>query len=226
MKQDFDKLFKAIDDAQILTESELEELIAGFSDEERDMLNAMVATKRAMQRDEAMKSAEGVADEAWEAFEQQNFSDPNIRDNIVHSRPLWHKIAAAVITVVVISGLTVAAVRGNWLRIEKAPEAVVEQAAEPLAVIGSAAVDSVAIGDAPQMEILDDVTLEALLARMAEHYGVMVQFADDALRTMRLHFEWDKSLTLERNVQLLNNFSKLSVSIENEVVIVSKPEEK
>lgn len=226
MKQDFDKLFKAIDNAQILTESELEELIAGFSDEERDMLNAMVATKRAMQRDEAMKSAEGVADEAWEAFEQQNFSDPNNRDNIVHSRPLWHKIAAAVIAVVVISGLTVAAVRGNWLRIEKAPEAVVEQAAEHMVVIGSAAVDSVAIGDAPQMEILDDVTLEALLARMAEHYGVMVQFADDSLRTMRLHFEWDKSLTLERNVQLLNNFSKLSVSIENEVVIVSKPEEK
>lgn len=226
MKQDFDKLFKAIDNAQILTESELEELIAGFSDEERDMLNAMVATKRAMQRDEAMKSAEGVADEAWEAFEQQNFSDPNNCDNIVHSRPLWHKIAAAVIAVVVISGLTVAAVRGNWLRIEKAPEAVVEQAAEHMVVIGSAAVDSVAIGDAPQMEILDDVTLEALLARMAEHYGVTVQFADDALRTMRLHFEWDKSLTLERNVQLLNNFSKLSVSIENEVVIVSKPEEK
>ena len=226
MKQDFDKLFKAIDNAQILTESELEELIAGFSDEERDMLNAMVATKRAMQRDEAMKSAEGVADEAWEAFEQQNFSNLNISDNIVPLRPLWRKIAAAVIAVVVLSGLTVAAVRGNWLRIEKAPEAVVEQAAEHMVVIGSAAVDSVAIGDAPQMEILDDVTLEALLARMAEHYGVTVQFADDALRTMRLHFEWDKSLTLERNVQLLNNFSKLSVSIENEVVIVSKPEEK
>ena len=33
MKQDFDKLFKAIDDAQSLTDSELEELIAGFSDE-------------------------------------------------------------------------------------------------------------------------------------------------------------------------------------------------
>lgn len=226
MKQDFDKLFKAIDDAQSLTDSELEELIAGFSDEERDMLNVMVATKRAMQRDEAMKSAEGVADEAWKAFEQQNFSDPNISDNIVPLRPLWHKIAAAVIAVVVISGLTVAAVRGNWLRIENAPEAAVEQAAEPSAVNGSAAGDSVATADTPQIEILDGVTLEALLARMAEHYGVMVQFADDALRTMRLHFEWDKSLTLERNVQLLNNFSKLSVGIENEVVIVSKPEEK
>lgn len=226
MKQDFDKLFKAIDDAQSLTDSELEELIAGFSADERDMLNAMVATKRAMQRDEAMKSAEGVADEAWKAFEQQNFSGPNISDNLVPLRPLWHKIAAAVIAVVVISGLTVAAVRGNWLRIEKVPEAVVEQTAEPLVVTDSAAADSVATGDVPQMEILDDVTLETLLARMAEHYGVTVQFADDALRTVRLHFEWDKSLTLERNVQLLNNFSKLSVSIENEVVIVSNPEEK
>ena len=76
------------------------------------------------------------------------------------------------------------------------------------------------------MVILDDVTLEELLAQMAAHYGAEVQFADDALRTMRLHFEWDKSLSLERNVQLLNNFSKFSVSIANDVITVSNPEEK
>ena len=75
MKQDFDKLFKVIDDAQSLTDSEIEKLVADLSEDERDMLNAMIATKRAMQRGEAQGRAEQVADEAWKAFSQQKFGN-------------------------------------------------------------------------------------------------------------------------------------------------------
>lgn len=230
MKQDFDELFKLIDDAQNLTDSEIEKLVADLSEDERDMLNAMIATKRAMQRGEAQGRAEQVADEAWKAFSQQKFG--NSKDiskgisNVVPMRLVWCKIAAAAIAVVVISGFTVAAVHGNWLHIDEAPETVVEQEATSgqSGYIGHTAADTVA--SARQVVILDDVTLEELLAQMAAHYGAEVQFANDALRTTRLHFEWDKSLTLERNVQLLNNFSKFSVSVANDVITVSNPEEK
>ncbi len=230
MKQDFDELFKLIDDAQNLTDSEIEKLVADLSEDERDMLNAMIATKRAMQRGEAQGRAEQVADEAWKAFSQQKFG--NSKDiskgisNVVPMRLVWCKIAAAAIAVVVISGLTVAAVHGNWLHIDEASKAAVEQETTTghSGYTDHIATDTVA--NARQVEILDDVTLEALLEQMAAHYGAEVQFADDALRTMRLHFEWDKSLSLERNVQLLNNFSKFSVSIANDVITVSNPEEK
>ena len=226
MKQDFDKLFKVIDDAQSLTDSEIEKLVADLSDDERDMLNAVIATKRAMQRSDAQEHAEQVADEAWKAFSQHKFGGGKNISNLVPMRPLWRKIAAAVIAVVVISGLTVAAVHGNWLHIDEAPKAAVEQETTTghSGYTDHIATDTVA--NARQVEILDDVTLEALLEQMAAHYGAEVQFADDALRTMRLHFEWDKSLSLERNVQLLNNFSKFSVSIANDVITVSNPEEK
>ena len=226
MKQDFDKLFKVIDDAQSLTDGEIEKLVADLSDDERDMLNAVIATKRAMQRSDAQEHAEQVADEAWKAFSQHKFGGGKNISNLVPMRHMWHKIAAAAIAVVVISGLTVAAVHGNWLHIDEAPETVVEQEATSgqSGYIGHTAADTVA--SARQVVILDDVTLEELLAQMAAHYGAEVQFADDALRTMRLHFEWDKSLSLERNVQLLNNFSKFSVSIANDVITVSNPEEK
>ena len=226
MKQDFDELFKLIDDAQNLTDSEIEKLVADLSEDERDMLNAMIATKRAMQRGEAQGRAEQVADEAWKAFSQQKFGNNKDISNVVPMRPVWCKIAAAAIAVVVISGLTVAAVHGNWLHIDEASKAAVEQEATPgqSGYTGHTAADTVA--SARQVVILDDVTLEALLEQMAAHYGAEVQFADDALRTMRLHFEWDKSLSLDRNVQLLNNFSKFSVSIANDVITVSNPEEK
>ena len=226
MKQDFDELFKLIDDAQNLTDSEIEKLVADLSDDERDMLNAMIATKRAMQRGEAQGRAEQVADEAWKAFSQHKFGGGKNISNLVPMRHMWHKIAAAAIAVVVISGLTVAAVHGNWLHIDEAPKAAVEQETTTghSGYTDHIATDTVA--NARQVEILDDVTLEALLEQMAAHYGAEVQFADDALRTMRLHFEWDKSLSLERNVQLLNNFSKFSVSIANDVITVSNPEEK
>ncbi len=226
MKQDFDKLFKVIDDAQSLTDGEIEKLVADLSDDERDMLNAMIATKRAMQRGEAQGRAEQVADEAWKAFSQQKFGNSKDISNVVPMRPVWCKIAAAAIAVVVISGFTVAAVHGNWLHIDEAPKAAVEQETTTghSGYTDHIATDTVA--NARQVEILDDVTLEALLEQMAAHYGAEVQFADDALRTMRLHFEWDKSLSLDRNVQLLNNFSKFSVSIANDVITVSNPEEK
>ena len=226
MKQDFDELFKLIDDAQNLTDSEIEKLVADLSEDERDMLNAMIATKRAMQRGEAQGRAEQVADEAWKAFSQHKFGGGKNISNLVPMRHMWHKIAAAAIAVVVISGLTVAAVHGNWLHIDEAPETAVEQETTTghSGYTDHIATDTVA--NARQVEILDDVTLEALLEQMAAHYGAEVQFADDALRTMRLHFEWDKSLSLERNVQLLNNFSKFSVSIANDVITVSNPEEK
>ena len=166
------------------------------------------------------------ADEAWKAFSQQKFGNSKDISNVVPMRPVWCKIAAAAIAVVVISGLTVAAVHGNWLHIDEAPETAVEQETTTghSGYTDHIATDTVA--NARQVEILDDVTLEALLEQMAAHYGAEVQFADDALRTMRLHFEWDKSLSLERNVQLLNNFSKFSVSIANDVITVSNPEEK
>ena len=226
MKQDFDELFKLIDDAQNLTDSEIEKLVADLSEDERDMLNAMIATKRAMQRGEAQGRAEQVADDAWKAFSQHKFGGGKNISNLVPMRPLWRKIAAAAIAVVVISGFTVAAVHGNWLHIDEAPKAAVEQETTTghSGYTDHIATDTVA--NARQVEILDDVTLEALLEQMAAHYGAEVQFADDALRTMRLHFEWDKSLSLERNVQLLNNFSKFSVSIANDVITVSNPEEK
>ena len=226
MKQDFDELFKLIDDAQNLTDSEIEKLVADLSEDERDMLSAMIATKRAMQRGEAQGRAEQVADEAWKAFSQQKFGNSKDISNVVPMRPVWCKIAAAAIAVVVISGFTVAAVHGNWLHIDEAPKAAVEQETTTghSGYTDHIATDTVA--NARQVEILDDVTLEALLEQMAAHYGAEVQFADDALRTMRLHFEWDKSLSLDRNVQLLNNFSKFSVSIANDVITVSNPEEK
>ena len=226
MKQDFDELFKLIDDAQNLTDSEIEKLVADLSEDERDMLNAVIATKRAMQRSDAQEHAEQVADEAWKAFSQHKFGGGKNISNLVPMRHMWHKIAAAAIAVVVISGLTVAAVHGNWLHIDEAPKAAVEQETTTghSGYTDHIATDTVA--NARQVEILDDVTLEALLEQMAAHYGAEVQFADDALRTMRLHFEWDKSLSLERNVQLLNNFSKFSVSIANDVITVSNPEEK
>ena len=226
MKQDFDKLFKVIDDAQSLTDGEIEKLVADLSDDERDMLNAVIATKRAMQRSDAQEHAEQVADEAWKAFSQHKFGGGKNISNLVPMRTVWCKIAAAAIAVVVISGLTVAAVHGNWLHIDEAPKAAVEQETTTghSGYTDHIATDTVA--NARQVEILDDVTLEALLEQMAAHYGAEVQFADDALRTMRLHFEWDKSLSLERNVQLLNNFSKFSVSIANDVITVSNPEEK
>lgn len=226
MKQDFDELFKLIDDAQNLTDSEIEKLVADLSDDERDMLNAMIATKRAMQRSDAQEHAEQVADEAWKAFSQQKFGNSKDISNVVPMRPVWCKIAAAAIAVVVISGFTVAAVHGNWLHIDEAPKAAVEQETTTghSGYTDHIATDTVA--NARQVEILDDVTLEALLEQMAAHYGAEVQFANDALRTTRLHFEWDKSLSLERNVQLLNNFSKFSVSIANDVITVSNPEEK
>ena len=225
MKQDFDELFKLIDDAQNLTDSEIEKLVADLSEDERDMLNAMIATKRAMQRGEAQGRAEQVADEAWKAFSQQKFGNSKDISNVVPMRPVWCKIAAAAIAVVVISGFTVAAVHGNWLHIDEAPKAAVEQETTTghSGYIGHTAADTVA--SARQVVILDDVTLEELLAQMAAHYGAEVQFANDALRTTRLHFEWDKSLTLEHNVQLLNNFSKFSVSVANDVITVSNPEE-
>lgn len=225
MKQDFDELFKLIDDAQNLTDSEIEKLVADLSDDERDMLNAVIATKRAMQRSDAQEHAEQVADEAWKAFSQHKFGGGKNISNLVPMRHMWHKIAAAAIAVVVISGLTVAAVHGNWLHIDEAPKAAVEQETTTghSGYTDHIATDTVA--NARQVEILDDVTLEALLEQMAAHYGAEVQFADDALRTMRLHFEWDKSLSLDRNVQLLNNFSKFSVSVANDVITVSNPEE-
>ena len=226
MKQDFDELFKLIDDAQNLTDSEIEKLVADLSDDERDMLNAVIATKRAMQRSDAQEHAEQVADEAWKAFSQHKFGGGKNISNLVPMRHMWHKIAAAAIAVVVISGLTVAAVHGNWLHIDEAPKAAVEQETTTghSGYTDHIATDTVA--NARQVEILDDVTLEALLEQMDAHYGAEVQFANDALRTTRLHFEWDKSLTLERNVQLLNNFSKFSVSVANDVITVSNPEEK
>ena len=238
MEQNYDKLFEAIDNAGNLSDGELEALLSGLSEDEREMFGAMIATKRALQRNEAKNRADSVADEAWKVFEHRNFGakrcdtdDVEARSETIQLkkaffmplRPIWMKIAASVASVLLMTGLTVAAVNGNWFNLESVAET---EDAENIAEVTETAfvADTNVTTEVPQVEILDDVTLEEMMARIAAYYGSTVQFADDDLRNIRLHFEWDKSKTLECNIKLLNNFTKISVSIENGVIIVSNLE--
>lgn len=239
MKQDSYKLFETIENADNLSESKLEELLASLSDEEGEMFRAMIATKQAMQHSEALKIADGVAEEDWKAFERRNFSNNSETEikleqgEIIKSKwifmskkSLLGKIAAAVAVIVLFSGITLAAITG--FKFSFAPQVETDDVEETMEQEIGARTEVIADSaakEAPQTVIFDEVTLETMLSQMAASYGVSVRFTDENLRTIRMHYEWNKSLTLENNVQLLNNFSKIEVSIENKFITVSNTDE-
>lgn len=203
-------LFDMQEHPEKYTDEQMERLL---DDEEvkeflRDLSIARMAGKKA-----ALKKVD--VDKAWK--ELSNGSYPNRM-----------KIAASVIGIIFLSGVAFAAVQNGWFRFsasEKAVDnnAVTEQIVKPkplanesLKAMTSESKDSLDM----KPVVFDNAELGTILTQMAYFYHVKVEYANANTQHVRLFFNWNKTKSLEQNLEILNAFDRIHIEFADGTLMV------
>ena len=68
--------------------------------------------------------------------------------------------------------------------------------------------------------VFDDAELGTVLMQMADFYHVKVEYMNANTQHVRLFFNWNKTKTLEQNLELLNAFDRIQIEYADGTLIV------
>ena len=192
------------------TDEQIERL---FADEEvkeflRDLAMARMAGKKATPK-------KVDVDKAW-----KEFSNGSYRNRM--------KIAASIVGIIFLSGVALAAVQNGWLNFSTSDKVVDNKAmAKQIVPSNTLANDSlkamtVEPTDSLDMKpvVFDNAELGTILMQMADFYHVKVEYMNANTQHVRLFFNWNKTKTLEQNLELLNAFDRIQIEYADGTLIV------
>lgn len=192
------------------TDEQIERLLA---DEEvkdflRDLAMARMAGKKATPK-------KVDVDKAW-----KEFANGSYRNRM--------KIAASIVGIIFLSGVALAAVQNGWLNFSTSDKVVDNKAmAEQIVPSNTLANDSlkamtVEPTDSLDMKpvVFDNAELGTILMQMADFYHVKVEYMNANTQHVRLFFNWNKTKTLEQNMELLNAFDRIQIEYVEGILIV------
>lgn len=194
-------LFDMQEHPEKYTDEQIERLLA---DEEvknflRDLAMARMAGKKATPK-------KVDVDKAW-----KEFSNGSYRNRM--------KIVASVVGIIFLSGVAFAAVHNGWFKFSTSDKAVEDKTATEQIVNSKQLVnDSLkAITTEPKDSldmkpvVFDNAELGTILTQMADFYHVKVEYVNANTQHVRLFFNWNKTKTLEQNLELLNAFDRIQI---------------
>lgn len=192
------------------TDEQIEHLLADEEVKEflRDLAMARMAGKKATPK-------KVDVDKAW-----KEFANGSYRNRM--------KIAASIVGIIFLSGVALAAVQNGWLNISTSDKVVDNKAmAEQIVPSNTLANDSlkamtVEPTDSLDMKpvVFDNAELGTILMQMADFYHVKVEYMNANTQHVRLFFNWNKTKTLEQNMELLNAFDRIQIEYADGTLIV------
>ena len=185
----------------LLTDEEVKEFL-------RDLAMARMAGKKATPK-------KVDVDKAW-----KEFSNGSYRNRM--------KIAASIVGIIFLSGVALAAVQNGWLNFSTLDKVVDNKAmTEQIVPSNTLANDSfkamtVEPTDSLNMNpvVFDNAELGTILMQMADFYHVKVEYMNANTQHVRLFFNWNKTKTLEQNMELLNAFDRIQIENADGTLIV------
>ena len=192
------------------TDEQMEHLLADEEVKEflRDLAMARMAGKKATPK-------KVDVDKAW-----KEFSNGSYRNRM--------KIAASIVGIIFLSGVALAAVQNGWLNFSTSDKVVDNKAmAEQIVPSNTLANDSlkamtVEPTDSLDMKpvVFDNAELGTVLMQMADFYHVKVEYMNANTQHVRLFFNWNKTKTLEQNLELLNAFDRIQIEYADGTLMV------
>ena len=208
-------LFDMQEHPEKYTDEQMEHLLADEEVKEflRDLAMARMAGKKATPK-------KVDVDKAWKEFAETHnkdlLTDKKEANSTYRNRM---KIAASIVGIIFLSGVALAAVQNGWFKFSTSDKVVEEKAAtEQTANSKQLANDSlkamtVEPTDSLNMKpvVFDNAELGTVLMQMADFYNVKVEYMNANTQHVRLFFNWNKTKTLEQNMELLNAFDRIQI---------------
>lgn len=198
-----DKLSKVLDATEHpeqYTDEQLEELL---SDEEcADYYRLMCDAAS------AYAATHTETDEELEA-EWQRLQHRSVRPVLFSIR----KIAAVVIAILALTGISYAAV-SLMTDYEETPSANTEMTETPSSLPDSPT------EPADTVQTFQNVELQDILTAVATHYQLQTEYRNEQSRHVRLYIKWNKSEGVETMLERLNKFDKVTLALSDNKIIV------
>ena len=192
------------------TDEQMEHLLADEEVQEflRDLAMARMAGKKATPK-------KVDVDKAW-----KEFANGSYRNRM--------KIAASIVGIIFLSGVALAAVQNGWLNFSTSDKVVDNKVmTEQIVPSNTLANDSlkamtVEPTDSLDMKpvVFDNAELGTILMQMADFYQVKVEYMNTNTQHVRLFFNWNKTKTLEQNMELLNAFDRIQIEYADGTLVV------
>lgn len=216
-------LFDMQEHPEKYTDEQVEHLLADEEAQEflRNLAMARMAGKKA-----APKKVD--VDKAWKEFSEKHNKAKSISNGTnthYHNRM---QIAASIIGIIFLSGVALAAVQNGWLKFavsdkvadnKTTTEQTVKQkpsADDSLKAVTAEPKDSLDM----KPVVFDNAELRTILTQMTDFYHVKVRYDNAETQHVRLFFNWNKTKTLEQNLEILNAFDRIQIEYaEGELVV-------
>ena len=193
-----ERLLDMIEHPEHYNEEEMQKILA--DEETREYYDLIIKAD-----DAYTKSHDVDVDKALQEFETKHLQHLS-----------WSKIAAVFIGILLVSGVTYAAIVLNRNPSEKQ----VSQKAQIGRVITDKAAKSIDTETTDtdttttqKGQSFDNVELQTILDDISSYYKLNVVYNSDKSRHLRLHFYWDKSKDAETIVESLNHFENVNITL-------------
>ena len=191
------------------SEEQLEELL---KDEEiKSLVHDSTIIKRAIIKHHPQKVD---VDEAWQQFSQAHS---------MHQHN-WIKIAASITGIVFLSGVALAAViqLGVFHSSQSVKPNIRPNITEPVKSKVITKTESEIKKDSTAMKpvVFENAELGDILSQMANFYHVKVVYKNEETSKIRLYFNWDKLLSLNHCLDILNGFDRINIIYSDNTITV------
>ena len=203
-------LFDMQEHPEKYTDEQMEHLLADEEVKEflRDLAMARMAGKKA-----TPKMVD--VDKAW-----KEFSNGSYRNRM--------KIAASIVGIIFLSGVALAAVQNGWLNFSTSDKVVdnkvMTEQIVPSNTLANDSIKAMTVEPTDSLDmkpvVFDNAELGTILMQMADFYHVKVEYMNANTQHVRLFFNWNKTKTLEQNMELLNAFDRIQIEYANGTLIV------
>jgi len=150
-------------------------------------------------------------DEAWQQFAQQHISSVRL----MHT---WRKVAAILIGILAISGITTAAVRiVHQAQHEEQPAVVVEESQSAVSVSQVLPADTIV---RTEPVVFDNVTLDSIAKDIAAYHHLDMDLQNEQASQLRFYFVWNRDDNLHEVIEKLNMFEQVNLAVEDGKLII------
>lgn len=192
------------------TDEQIEHLLADEEVKEflRDLAMARMAGKKATPK-------KVDVDKAW-----KEFANGAYRNRM--------KIAASIVGIIFLSGVALAAVQNGWLNFSTSDKVVdnkvMTEQIVPSNTLAKESLKAMTVEPTDSLDmkpvVFDNAELGTILMQMADFYNVKVEYMNANTQHVRLFFNWNKTKTLEQNMELLNAFDRIQIEYADGTLIV------
>ena len=214
-----EQLLKMLEHPERYDDAQWQEILA--DDECRVLYSMLAKTKGAFTAENAdSETTDDLIESEWQRLSSSHHKKADIV-------PMWRKIVAAAAIVIAFFGITIAAVQTNFFgltksgdRVESDTKTAVQDERTEVA-LDEITVEQIVDTIAPVVpRLYDNVPLEQILSDLAARYNVTVEYRNIDARSLRLYYEWQPDYTLDKVMEMLNNFESFSIHREVDKLIV------